>query len=352
MTDKRTPLDFDAIRAAAVGNYVSTIFPAAGISFSKPAHQHQACPMCGGSDRFRCDDKRGEGTWICSQCGAGNGFMLVQQYTGLDVYETNKLIAGAIGIDATSEVTDEQRAQWQSQQVEREAAEKAEKRQARIDAASRAQSIWDNAKPAADDHPYLLRKNVSAIGLRQDRYDNLVIPMHYYSQSNQQTTLVNVQLLAPDSQDNQFDKTPSALDEEKLFLKGGLVTGAYFTIGSATMFGGGVILICEGYATGATVFDAMSYSLPVIVAFNANNLIPVAQSIRAQYPDHRIIICADNDSATAVKMRDKDISEGKEPKPLIEYNAGIYKAKQAAATVGGEMVTPSFDILDIDKDAA
>ena len=36
MTDKRTPLDFEAIRAAAVGNYVSTIFPAAGISFSKP----------------------------------------------------------------------------------------------------------------------------------------------------------------------------------------------------------------------------------------------------------------------------------------------------------------------------
>lgn len=338
MTDKRTPLDFDAIRAAAVGNYVSTIFPAASISFTKAAHQHQACPMCGGSDRFRCDDKRGEGTWICSQCGAGNGFTLVQQYTGLDVYETNKLIAGAIGIDANSEVTDEQRAQWQSQQVEREAAEKAEKRQSRIDAAARATSIWDNAKPATNDHPYLLRKNIASINLRQDANDNLVIPMNYYNKDTKVVTLVNIQTIAPDS--------------EKLFLKGGLVNGAYHLIGNTTMFGGGIVLICEGYATGATIFDAMSYSLPVIVAFNANNLIPVAQSIRAQYPDHRIIICADNDSATAVKMRDKDISEGKEPKPLIEYNAGIYKAKQAAATVGGEMVTPSFDILDIDKDAA
>lgn len=338
MTDKRTPLDFDAIRAAAVGNYVSTIFPAAGISFSKAAHQHQSCPMCGGDDRFRCDDKRGEGTWICSQCGAGNGFMLVQQYTGLDVYETNKLISGAIGLDATSTVTDEQRAQWQSQQVEREAVEKAEKRQARIDAASRAQNIWDNSKPAADDHPYLLRKNVSAIGLSQDANDNLIIPMYYHNADKQQITLVNVQSIAPDS--------------EKLFLKGGLVSGAYFTIGSPAMFGGGVILICEGYATGATVFDAMSYSLPVIVAFNANNLIPVAQSIRAQYPDHRIIICADDDSATAAKMRDKDIADGKEPKPLVEYNAGIHKAQQAAISINGEIVTPSFDILDIDKDAA
>lgn len=336
MTDKRTPLDFEAIRAAAVGNYVSTIFPAAGISFSKAAHQHQSCPMCGGDDRFRCDDKRGEGTWICSQCGAGNGFMLVKDFTGLDVYETNKLIAGAIGLDATSTVTDEQRAQWQSQQVEREAVEKAEKRQARIDAASRAQSIWDNSKPAADDHPYLLRKNVSAIGLSQDANDNLIIPMYYHNTDKQQITLVNVQTIAPDS--------------EKLFLKGGLVSGAYFTIGSPAMFSAGIILICEGYATGATVFDAMSYSLPVIVAFNANNLIPVAQSIRAQYPDHRIIIVADDDTATAIKMRDKAIVEGKEPKPLIEYNTGIREARNAAIAISGEMVVPSFDLLD--KDAA
>ena len=336
MTDKRTPLDFEAIRAAAVGNYVSTIFPAAGISFSKAAHQHQSCPMCGGDDRFRCDDKRGEGTWICSQCGAGNGFMLVKDFTGLDVYETNKLIAGAIGLDATSTVTDEQRAQWQSQQVEREAVEKAEKRQARIDAASRAQSIWNNSKPAADDHPYLLRKNVSAIGLSQDANDNLIIPMYYHNTDKQQITLVNVQTIAPDS--------------EKLFLKGGLVSGAYFTIGSPAMFSAGIILICEGYATGATVFDAMSYSLPVIVAFNANNLIPVAQSIRAQYPDHRIIIVADDDTATAIKMRDKAIAEGKEPKPLIEYNTGIREARNAAIAISGEMVVPSFDLLD--KDAA
>lgn len=337
MSDKRTPLDFDAIRHAAIGNYVSTIFPAAGIIFSKKADQHQPCPMCSGNDRFRCDDKRGEGTWICSQCGAGNGFMLVKEFTGLDVYETNKLIAGAIGLDATSTVTDEQRSQWQAQQVEREAVEKAAKRQARIDAAAKAQSIWDNAKPADNDHPYLLNKNVSALTLRQDKHDNLIIPMHYYNAESKQTTLVNVQTIAPDS--------------EKLFLKGGLVSGAYHVIGTDAMLVGGIVLLCEGYATGASVFDAMGYSLPVIVAFNAHNLIPVAKSIRAQYPDHRIIICADDDTATAIKMRDKDIADGKEPKPLVEYNAGIRDARDAAIAISGEMVTPNFDLLD-SKDAA
>ncbi len=337
MSPKRTPLNFDAIAAAANGRYVDTIFPAAGIMFTKKHDQHQPCPMCSGNDRFRCDDKRGEGTWICAQCGAGNGFMLVQRYTNLDVYETNKLIAGAIGLDATSEVTDEQRTAWQSQQIEREAAEKAEKRQARINAAARAQSIWANAKPAKDDHPYLLRKGVTAINLRQDDKDNLIIPMHYYNKDTKQTTLVNVQTIAADS--------------DKLFLKGGLVSGAYHLIGNESMLIGGVILVCEGYATGASIFDAMSYSLPVIVAFNAGNLLSVAQSIRAQYPDHRIIFCADDDTQTAIRMRDKDIADGKEPKPLVEYNAGIRDARNAAIAVQGELVIVNFEQLD-SKDAA
>ncbi len=33
--------------------------------------KHHACPGCGGTDRFRFDDKDGRGTWICSQGGGG-----------------------------------------------------------------------------------------------------------------------------------------------------------------------------------------------------------------------------------------------------------------------------------------
>lgn len=317
MTTKRPPLDFDAIKAAANGQYLHTIFPAAGIQLRTPANHHQPCPMCGGSDRFRCDDKRGEGTWICNQCGAGNGFMLVQKYTGSDVYETNALIASALGIDGTQQISDDQRQQWQAQQIKREAAEAEAKRQARLDAAKLAQSIWDSAKPAQDDHPYLLRKQVTALGIRQDTDDKLIIPMHYYNIETKATTLVNVQTIAADS--------------EKRFLAGGLKKGAYFTIGNSSMFAlSKVILICEGYATGASIFDAMSYAYPVIVAFDAGNLLAVAPAIRAQYPDHRIIICADNDHATELKTGD---------------NVGITKARQAALAIGGEVVAPNFDGL-------
>ncbi|EKR8964141.1 DNA primase, partial [Salmonella enterica] len=36
------------------------ILPALGVKVIK--NRHQACPVCGGSDRFRFDDKEGRGT--------------------------------------------------------------------------------------------------------------------------------------------------------------------------------------------------------------------------------------------------------------------------------------------------
>jgi putative DNA primase/helicase len=44
---------------------------------------HHGCPICGdgrNSHRFRFDNKNGEGTWICNQCGAGYGLRLIERY--------------------------------------------------------------------------------------------------------------------------------------------------------------------------------------------------------------------------------------------------------------------------------
>jgi len=46
--------------------------------------RHCPCPICGGRDRFRFDNKDGRGTWFCSHCGAGNGVDLVLQAKGWD----------------------------------------------------------------------------------------------------------------------------------------------------------------------------------------------------------------------------------------------------------------------------
>ena len=35
----------------------------------------------------------------------------------------------------------------------------------------------------------------------------------------------------------------------------------------------------------------------------------------------------------------KDIADGKNPKPLSEYNTGLREARRAALEVGGELIT-------------
>jgi putative DNA primase/helicase len=56
------------------------------------------CPICGGRDRFRFDNKRGDGTWFCNQCRAGQGIKLAMLFTGTTDYKTiAEKIEAAIG---------------------------------------------------------------------------------------------------------------------------------------------------------------------------------------------------------------------------------------------------------------
>lgn len=59
--------------------------------------KHTACPMCGGRDRFRLDDKDGAGTWICSNCGAGDGFHLLEKLNSWTFAEAAKHVEAVAG---------------------------------------------------------------------------------------------------------------------------------------------------------------------------------------------------------------------------------------------------------------
>lgn len=59
--------------------------------------RHMACPLCGGKDRFRMDNKEGRGTYFCSQCGSGDGFALVQAVLGCDFKQAAEEIRKIIG---------------------------------------------------------------------------------------------------------------------------------------------------------------------------------------------------------------------------------------------------------------
>jgi len=54
-------------------------------------------PGCGGKDRFRFDDRNGTGSFICSQCGAGDGIEFVKRYLGLEFKDAAREIEKHIG---------------------------------------------------------------------------------------------------------------------------------------------------------------------------------------------------------------------------------------------------------------
>jgi len=76
------------------------ILPAIGIPPKALTNRHGPCPICGGKDRFRFDNKGGRGTWICSHCGAGDGIELVKKFLGCDFKEAARRIEQHIGAAA------------------------------------------------------------------------------------------------------------------------------------------------------------------------------------------------------------------------------------------------------------
>lgn len=73
------------------------ILAALGVPAKSLRNKHGPCPVCGGKDRFRFDDKAGNGTFICSHCGAGNGVKLVQLLKRCEFKEAAREIEKHIG---------------------------------------------------------------------------------------------------------------------------------------------------------------------------------------------------------------------------------------------------------------
>lgn len=164
-------------------------------------------------------------------------------------------------------------------------------------AAGRAERIWGEAEPASPEHPYLKEKGVEPFGVRQHGGD-LLVPIRIGGK------LSSLQSIAAEG--------------GKQFLFGGAVAGGYHSFGKPA----GQVIVCEGYATGATLHTVTGHA--VAIAFNAGNLEAVAKAIRAKLPDAKIIIGADDDHET-------------------DGNPGLAQATKAAAKVGGMVAVPPFD---------
>jgi len=244
------------------------ILPALGVTVIK--NRHQACPVCGGSDRFRFDDKEGRGTWFCNQCGAGDGLKLVEKVFGV----TPSVAAGKVNAvtgnlpPVSPEVT---------------AAADAETEADRKAAAALAVKLTEKARPATGN-AYLTRKGfpgrecpvltvIHKTGGVTFRAGDVVVPL--YDDSG---ALVNVQLINADGL--------------KRTLKGGQVKGACHIL-DGKKEAGKRLWIAEGYATALTVHHLTGET--VMVALSSVNLLSLASLARHKFPACRIVIAADRD---------------------------------------------------------
>ncbi|HEF0011018.1 TPA: toprim domain-containing protein, partial [Citrobacter braakii] len=251
----------------ACGHWPS-ILPALGVTVIK--NRHQACPVCGGSDRFRFDDKEGRGTWFCNQCGAGDGLKLVEKVFGVTPSEA----AGKVNA-VTGNLPPVSQAVTAAADAETEADRKA--------AAALAARLLEKARPATGN-AYLTRKGfpgrecltltvMHKTGGVTYRAGDVVVPL--YDDSG---ALVNVQLINADGL--------------KRTLKGGQVKGACHIL-DGKKEAGKRLWIAEGYATALTVHHLTGET--VMVALSSVNLLSLASLARHKYPACRIVIAADRD---------------------------------------------------------
>ena len=88
------------VEAAARGNWKSILSAMAGLSERELSNRHQPCPMCGGVDRYRFDDKDGTGSYICGQCGAGSGMNLLMGVSNMDFNTAVNAVGEFLRLDA------------------------------------------------------------------------------------------------------------------------------------------------------------------------------------------------------------------------------------------------------------
>ena len=75
------------------------ILPQLGIDSRHLKKEHGPCPACGGTDRFRFDDKNGNGTWYCNGCDpkSGNGINLLMNVYGWDFAKAASEVDQVVG---------------------------------------------------------------------------------------------------------------------------------------------------------------------------------------------------------------------------------------------------------------
>ena len=185
------------------------------------------------------------------------------------------------------------------------------------EAAILANQLWEEARMEGASE-YLDKKQVMAYGLRfsEDQHGRfVVVPLH-----DAGGKLWNVQKIYDPRADGS---------NNKWFVTGGRKKGCFYLFGASLnelpnrASIGETFIVCEGYATGASIHAATG--LPIVVAFDGGNLEPVVGSLKEAFPAIDIVIAADND-----QWNDNG------------HNKGLAEAHKTSSKHGCALVYPQF----------
>lgn len=266
------------VTAAAAGNWPYVL---AGLSIDVPdsSRRHVPCPACGGTDRFRFDDN-GRGSFICNQCGAGDGLDLIKKVNNCDTTEAAQLAADVLGIDYRVEQTDPAAASQRREQLEadRQQREQERQQQAAEDAEQRRATFTrlyagmrQNVTQGESD--YLQSKGLTGFNYPVMSDGSLLLPL-----VDESGAVVAAQTITPQG--------------EKRLLTGSAKRGAYHAVNAPGQ--PQKVIIAEGLATTLST-HLMRPDALTVCAIDAGNLLPVAEVMRRKYPEAKITIAADND---------------------------------------------------------
>ena len=227
------------------------ILPKLGIDVRFLQNRHGPCPVCGGKDRFRFDDKNGEGTYYCNGCGAGTGVILVRKLKDWSHAEACAAIDQVIGNDYRPVVTSKPPAVKPSDESRK---------------ANFARLLGEASAPHIVD-VYLMKRGLSVT--------SSVLRGHpacpYFSEEGVllgRYPAVLAPLTAPDGRLVSLQRVYDAdvAERKKTMAPVGTIKGATVRLQEADDQLG----ICEGFETGLAAHEL--FDVPMWAALSANNL--------------------------------------------------------------------------------
>ncbi|OTA17466.1 DNA primase [Xenorhabdus vietnamensis] len=289
------PLDvIRTVKTSAI-NHWQSLLPACGVDVPAKG-KHGACPICGGTDRFHFIDDNHHGDWHCRQCDKpnhGDGLDLVARTKGITVFAAAKLVADALALPLPEPKPAKEQPRTVKPITERIAA-------------LVATSVMGESQ-------YLTKKGLQCPNQRLLKDGSLLLVIQTLDGK-----ITGAQTIKPNGEKRLVSGTQK---------KGGFIPVSEIT-GTPDTF-----IITEGYATALTVRQL--HKGVVLAAIDESNLPTIAELVRTQWPNAKIILAADNDWHKP-EERDKN--------GRLKKNVGKIAAEKASIAINGWVTLPPTEL--------